>query len=108
MSNLLRLCAVFLGLAVLLVAQNSNRAPYIIRSGDILSVLALSDQTRTVVVDGDGAVILPLVGKVKAEGLTVSQFTQRIKDALTPYMATPEVTTFVGKMGTTVPAQNQN
>jgi protein involved in polysaccharide export with SLBB domain len=105
MSNPLRICAVFLGLAVLLVAQNPNRGPYIIRSGDTLSVLVLTDQTRTVVVDSDGAVTLPLVGKVKAEGLTLSQFTQRIEDALAPYIARPEVTTFVEKMG---PAKTPN
>jgi protein involved in polysaccharide export with SLBB domain len=103
MSNMFRLCAVFLGLAVLLVAQNQNGAPYIIKSGDTLSVLVLSDQTRTVLVDGDGAVTLPLVGKVKAEGLNLAQFTQRIKDALATFISNPEVTTSVQKIGTTAP-----
>jgi protein involved in polysaccharide export with SLBB domain len=68
----------------------------------------MTDGTRSVVVDGDGAVTLPLVGKVKAEGLTISQFTRRIEDALTPYIARPEVTTFVEKMATAVPAKSQN
>jgi protein involved in polysaccharide export with SLBB domain len=99
-----RLCAVFLGLAFLLVAQDSNRAPYIIKSGDTLAVTVLSDQTRTAVVDGDGAVTLPLVGKVKAAGLTVSQFTQRIKDALTPYIVKPEAVTYVENIGSKLPA----
>ena len=105
----IRLFAVFLGLAILLVAQTQNRAPYIIRSGDTLAVLVMTDQTRSVVVDGDGAVTLPLVGKVKAEGLTISQLTQRIKDALTPYIVKPEVAMYVEKMGSTVSgAKTQN
>jgi polysaccharide export outer membrane protein len=109
MSNMLRLWAVFLALAVLLVAQIPNRAPYIIRSGDILAVTVLSDQTRTVVVDVDGTVTLPLVGKVKADGLNVAQFTQRIKEALAAYIVNPEVTTSVQKIGNTVPrTQNPN
>jgi polysaccharide export outer membrane protein len=105
MLNILRLCAVFLGLAVLLIAQDSNRAPYIIKSGDTLgvSVLREGDLTRTVVVDGDGAVTLPLVGKVKAAGLNVSEFTQRIKDALAMFISNPEVTTSVQKIGITGP-----
>ena len=106
MSNILRFCAVFLGLAVLLVAQNPNRAAYVIQNGDTLrvSVLGEGDLTRTVLVDGDGAVTLPLVGKVKAEGLNLSQFTKRIQDALTPYVVNPAVTTFVEKIGSAVPA----
>jgi protein involved in polysaccharide export with SLBB domain len=101
----IRLFAVFLGLAVLLVAQNQNRAPYIIKSGDTLrvTVFGQGDLTRTVLVDGEGAVALPLIGRVKIEGLNVSQFRQRITDALAPYMANPEVVTYVERVGTKLP-----
>jgi protein involved in polysaccharide export with SLBB domain len=105
MLNMLRLSAIFLGLAVLLVAQDPNRAPYIIKNGDTLEITVFRHLTRTVLVDGDGAVTLPLVGKVKAEGLNVSQFTKRIQDALTPYIANPEVTASVQRIGTTVPGR---
>jgi protein involved in polysaccharide export with SLBB domain len=108
MPNLLRLCAGFLGLAILLVAQNPNRSPYVIRSGDTLrvTVFGQGDLTRTVLVDGEGSATLPLTGKVKAEGLNISQFTQRIKDALAPYIVNPEVVTSVQKIG--APANTPN
>ncbi len=105
MSNILRLCTGFLGLAVLLIAQNPTRSLHIIGSGDTLrvTVYGQSEPTRTVLVDGEGTVTLPLVGTVTAEGLNVSQFTQRIKDALAPYMANPEVETYVERVGTKLP-----
>jgi protein involved in polysaccharide export with SLBB domain len=110
MSNILRLCSVFLGSAVLLAAQNPNRSPYIIKSGDTLGVIVFGqgNLTRTVLVDAEGAVTLPLMGKVKAEGLNVSQFAQRIKDALGPYIVNPEVSTYVQKIGSAAPAKTPN
>jgi protein involved in polysaccharide export with SLBB domain len=110
MSNILRLCSVFLGSAVLLVAQNPNRSPYIIKSGETLGVEVFGQRnlTRTVLVDAEGAVTLPLMGKVKAADLNLTQFAQRIKDALAPYIVNPEVSMYVQKIGSAASAKAPN
>ncbi|HEV8414360.1 MAG TPA: GWxTD domain-containing protein [Bryobacteraceae bacterium] len=66
----------------------------LIRQGEILTiaVLGASDLGRTVAVNPDGNVNLPLVGGVKAEGLSLSQFAQAVQRALSTYISNPQVT----------------
>jgi GWxTD domain-containing protein len=66
----------------------------LIRQGEILTiaVLGASDLGRTVTVNPDGNVNLPLVGGVKAEGLSLSQFAQAVQRALSTYISNPQVT----------------
>jgi len=42
-------------------------------------------------VETDGTVALPLVGRIRAEGLTVEQFRRQIVDSLKTYVRSPEV-----------------
>jgi GWxTD domain-containing protein len=66
----------------------------LIRRGEILTIAVpgASDLGRTVTVDPDGNVNLPLVGGVKAEGLSLSQFAQAVQRALSTYINNPQVT----------------
>jgi GWxTD domain-containing protein len=65
----------------------------LIKRGEILiiSVVGASDLGRTVIVDPDGNVNFPLVGTVKAEGLTLWQFSQTVRGALSTYISNPQV-----------------
>jgi polysaccharide export outer membrane protein len=53
------------------------------------------DLSRTVPVRPDGKISLPLVGDVKAEGLTPAQLEQELKGKLAPLVRDPRVTVIV-------------
>jgi polysaccharide export outer membrane protein len=59
-------------------------ADYTIGPQDILkiSVLGNDDLTQTVIVQGDGAIVFPLLGKVQAAGMTPDQFEQALATQL--------------------------
>jgi len=67
---------------------------YRLGSGDKLKVTVYGedDLSGEVVVDGNGQVQLPLVGQVKAAGLTVHEFVAEVQSALgTKYLRDPKV-----------------
>jgi len=78
-----------------------NFTPLTIQKSDILSVsvtslnpLAYSDSTsRTLgyLVDQEGRIELPLIGKIQVEGLTTSVAGEHIKKSLIPYLRNPAV-----------------
>ncbi len=82
---------------------NTNRA-YLLGPSDVISVSvylhpelsapSLGAQTGIggVMVTSDGTVGLPLVGNINVGGLTITQAQQRIQDAYTTYINTPNVT----------------
>ncbi|MDP8263827.1 MAG: polysaccharide biosynthesis/export family protein [Candidatus Ancaeobacter aquaticus] len=65
----------------------------VIRSGDslIITVKRHSDLDRVVTVSKDGNVTLPLVGEVKAEGVTYNTFKKDLLTALRTYIKNPEL-----------------
>jgi len=69
----------------------SAQDPYKVRSGDVLSVEVLEDQSlnRSVLVLPDGTVSFPLVGSVPAAGLTLGAVQTSIISGLAPSFATP-------------------
>ncbi|HUZ13428.1 MAG TPA: polysaccharide biosynthesis/export family protein [Caulobacteraceae bacterium] len=71
---------------------------YRIGPGDTLdvNVFDVSDLTRTVQVDSDGKILLPLIGQVMAGGLTPAQLSGRLARRLeATYLKDPQVTVTV-------------
>lgn len=63
-------------------------AEYFIMPGDELLISAWKneDLTRVVTVKGDGKISYPLIGSIRAAGLTVDQLQGSLREALTPFI----------------------
>lgn len=85
--------------ALLLVppAASQSASGYILGPEDVLevSVWGYPDLTRTVAVRPDGRVSLPLVGEVRAAGLSVDQLARVLTRAYAEYIREPKVTVIV-------------
>jgi polysaccharide export outer membrane protein len=70
---------------------------YIIGSEDMLAINVWkeTEMSRTVPVRPDGMISLPLLGEIKAKGLTPVQLEEQITDALKKIMSDPQVTVIV-------------
>ncbi len=71
---------------------------YKIGPGDLLElkVFELDQLSQTVRVSEDGAIVLPLIGRIQAEGLTQEGIVKRITDLLKEkYVKDPQVTIFI-------------
>lgn len=71
--------------------QTSKRADYRITQGDVLSVILtaypdISAASSALTVDQQGFVQLPLIGRIKASGLSVPQFTTNLRGQLQRYL----------------------
>jgi len=77
---------------------NMVRPDYIIGPDDVISVdvFQIPDLSRTVQVDSEGKILLPLLGSVPAAGRSVSQLSQQIAAAYgDKYVRDPKVTVSV-------------
>jgi polysaccharide export outer membrane protein len=96
---LISVCTVFIvfGSSVNLMAQD-----YFIGSDDVLRITVYreEDMDRTVRVSSDGHISFPLLGKVKAGGLTVSELERDMIMELTRYLKNPQVTVFIEEYST--------
>jgi polysaccharide biosynthesis/export protein len=74
-----------------------HSANYIVGVGDVLEVNVWkeSELSKTVPVRPDGMITLPLVGELKAVGLTPVQLQDQITGALTKVVSEPQVTVMV-------------
>jgi len=70
---------------------------YYIAAGDKLEIYVWQnpDLTRTIGVRSDGKLSYPLIGTIKAEGLTIDQLQDLLKEKLSKYVRVPEVTVSV-------------
>lgn len=70
---------------------------YLIGPGDLLSITVYGekDLPTNYLVDSNGAIVFPLVGEIKSEGLTQSDLGTRLASALTRYMKMPQVTVLI-------------
>lgn len=82
---------------VLAVLPAAAQTPYQIKSGDVLRIEVLEDQTlnRSVLVAPDGRITLPLAGALKVSGQSVDQVSAALAAALAPNFAT-KPTVYVG------------
>jgi protein involved in polysaccharide export with SLBB domain len=93
MARLFLACLAFLSFGCLLVGQDQNPDTALIMNGETLriEVWREADVSRTVNVKSDGDVMLPIIGNVKAEGLTPAQLSQAIQRSLSSYINDPHV-----------------
>ncbi|MEW6109624.1 MAG: polysaccharide biosynthesis/export family protein [Nitrospirota bacterium] len=71
---------------------------YIVGEGDVLRITVYDhpDLTTTARVTGEGDILLPLIGQVKAGGLTISRLVEKISAMLADgYIVEPQVTVFI-------------
>jgi len=90
----------FPALAVCQEPQHANHAlsSYILGPGDQLTFSGVSAEeiaTRPYSVDADGEVDLPMVGRLRASGLTLRQFEQQLNKRLATYIREPQVVTSI-------------
>jgi polysaccharide biosynthesis/export protein len=73
---------------------------YIIGPQDVLRIDVWKEPeiTRTIPVRPDGKITLPLLNDVQAVGLTAMQLAGNIRDALTKFITTPQVTVTVAEI----------
>ena len=87
-------------LALFLAAAPAMAAEYIVDEGDVLQINVYShdDMTTTVRVSGNGTIIVPLLGQVKVEGMSIPQISDKIAGALAgDYIIAPQVNVFITK-----------
>ncbi len=73
-----------------------QKKPYIIGSDDVLSVIIFAggktQESLELTVSSEGSVNFPFLGKVKAEGLSITQFTEKVTEPLArDYFVDPQV-----------------
>ncbi|WP_227500349.1 polysaccharide biosynthesis/export family protein [Psychrobacter arcticus] len=71
--------------------KTSNRVDYRIAQGDILNVVLveypnINASTSSLTVDQQGFVQIPLIGRIKASGMSVPQFTANLRGQLQRYL----------------------
>lgn len=74
-----------------------HSASYVVGVGDVLEVNVWKENelSKTVPVRPDGMITLPLVGEIKAAGLTPDQLKDQLTSALTKVVTDPQVTVMV-------------
>ena len=96
-------------LAVLIVPSAWAQSAYRIQSGDVLQMEVLEDPSlnRSLLVLPDGNVSLPLVGSVKASGVSIDALRSAIASSLASNFASPPtVFLTVGQLNPTTSAIN--
>lgn len=76
---------------------NVSKTPYRIGPSDLLDIQVwnepdISKQVRVLL---DGTIVLPLIGKINAAGITPSDLSQLVKKKLAKFISEPEVTVLV-------------
>ena len=71
-------------LALLPLVPAHARAEYVLAPGDVLevSVVGMPDLKHRATIDVDGRASVPLVGKMKAAGLTIAELSEQVKSLL--------------------------
>lgn len=76
-----------------LVVVNIQAAGYRLEEDDRLSILVWGHQdlSITINIDPDGEISLPLLGKVKAAGLTLAELQELLEEGYSEYIREPQV-----------------
>ena len=79
---------------------SGSQADYIIGSGDVLeiSVWKEPDLAKRVTVLPDGNISFPLIGQIRAEGLTLAQLTARIEKKILRFVPHPNLSVAVSEI----------
>lgn len=91
------------------LAANGEPAPgmeaptveYYIAVGDIMEVFVWQnpDLSKEVIVDPDGKISYPLIGRIQAAGLTIAQLEAKITEGISEYVKQPRVSLMMKKFG---------
>ena len=86
-----------LAMLVFVSTADANEASYLIGPGDMLSVYVWKekDLQKEVVVKPDGHISFPLVGEVKASGMSSTELTNLLTEKLKAFIPNPNVTVSV-------------
>ncbi len=78
----------------LTILKSSEEQKYVISAGDVIfiNVSPSEELSRESVISADGMLNFPLIGAVKASGLTIKELTSVIEKALSVYISNPKVT----------------
>jgi len=99
---------VAIALALAMSTGMVSAADYLMRPGDELYITVtqepdLSNSTTNpnpFIVRPDGKVSFPMVGEIDAQGMTVAQFTDTLRNGLSKYIVNPDVAVNIAKLGT--------
>jgi len=75
---------------------------YVLGPGDQLQIWALGmdeSSNKTITIDPDGHIDLPLIGRVEASGRTIDQLRQTLLDKLRAFIIDPQVTVAITEYG---------
>ena len=76
---------------------------YRLRQGDELMIDVVQQvdlgANKTFTIRPDGYVSIPMAGNIKADGMTVEEFTRNVSNALSTYIINPDVSVNVTKLG---------
>lgn len=74
------LCVFFVTLLLVAFHSMPARSEYVLSPGDVVSIATIGsdDLKQSAMVDADGSVTLPLVGKIKAAGRTIEELRARV------------------------------
>lgn len=102
--------AVGVGLSSLALADEVAQPDYLMRPGDQLNVVVYNHEDLSsaptgtdskYIVRPDGKVMFPLIGEVKATGLTVGDFAYLLESRFKEYLVEPKISVNITKLGTT-------
>lgn len=77
--------------------EKKTETDYYLAAGDTIEIFVWQNQdlSRDVIIRPDGKLSYPLVGTIKAAGLTIDQLQYELKQKLSQYIRSPEVTVSV-------------
>ncbi len=92
-------CLVFVVLGLVSVSYAQD---YRLGTDDVIKITVYreAEMDREARISADGYISFPLLGKVEAEGLTVSEFEKKLTERLRRYIKKPEVTVFIKEYST--------
>ena len=95
--NKVRLARTICILFILLATHPLAWCDYLIGPEDVIEVIVWKepDLSRVVLVRPDGKLSLPLIGDIKAEGLSPKALAEELKKAFSEYIEAPEVSVIV-------------
>ena len=95
--NKVRLARVAYIIFILLATHSLAWCDYLIGPEDVIEVFVWKepDVSRVVLVRPDGKISLPLIGDIKAEGLSPKALAEELKRAFSEYIEAPEVSVIV-------------
>jgi len=98
-------------ISILVLSSGLSQAQdYVIGPDDVLKITVYreEDMDREVRVSSDGYISFPLLGKVKVEGMTVSELENNLTAGLKKFLKNPQVSVFIEEYSTvTVSGQVQ-